>query len=330
MTKKENTLGTLTYSRISSFLTCPMLEWYQYRAGKGVGIRTTAPYIPFIEGDFLHYALHHYHKSGRMLRQNMLNRIQKLIDEVAGESGLEPELEELIRVKLAAMLGACLGYKMRYANDRADYKHLFIETPFKFELEEFVIEGKIDRIDRVAKTDALLLWENKSATQYTADTYTVMPMNLQDLIYCEGCKILTGEYPDFRARDYVIKSKLRRKQDGSGGRESYAEFEARVQQQYVDDPAKMFVRPTPIKVYDKELDEVKKQLAVILRMFRDNEPYMNFGSCTGMYGQPCPFVQACTARLRGHKTGWDAPECRGLYRLKEALHPELEKKDEQE
>jgi hypothetical protein len=75
------------------------------------------------------------------------------------------------------------------------------------------------------------------------------------------------------------------------------------------------------------VENVYEHIGRILTLRRTvvENPYMSF-TCLGMYGQPCPFVQACTAKLAGHNDGWNAPECRGQYRLKKALHPELKDK----
>jgi hypothetical protein len=47
-----------------------------------------------------------------------------------------------------------------------------------------------------------------------------------------------------------------------------------------------------------------------------------------MFGKTCDFIQACTARLLGRGEGWDAPECQGLYKLKECQHEELKEDDD--
>jgi hypothetical protein len=326
---RKEELPTVTYSRIASFLRCPMEEYYRFRV-EGVGIESTTVNIPFLEGEFLHYALKHFHKSHRMLRDNLLKRVAKIINRAKEETGgLPPEEDDALEVKLAAMVGACLGYKSRYHDEINEFETLYLEEPFQFELGGYLVLGVIDRINRNRESDKLFLWENKSASRIAQDTYVVLPMSLQDLIYCEGCLTLMGEYPDFRARDFIIKSNLRRKKDKSGGRESLAQFEARVTQQYLDEPEKKFFRPPPIKVLKGTIESVKKQLLHILTMLQDSVPFMNFESCSGMYGRACPFVNACVAKLQGHKDGWDSPECRGLYRLKEELHPELSKEKEE-
>lgn len=318
----------MTYSRIASFLTCPMKEFYQYRAG-GKGIESTTPYIPFIEGEFLHYALMHFHKSYRMLRVNLLKRADKIIERVTRSAGgLDPETDDKLRIALAAMTGAALGYKILYHDDQLKFETLYVEEPFQFELEGYIIRGRIDWIARDKETDKLVNWENKSASQISSDTYVALPMSLQDLLYCEGTHMLLGEYPDLRCRNYVIKTKLRRKKDKQGGRETLASYEARVLQQYVDEPEKKFFRPPPLRVLKKTMESVRDQLALNLRRMKA-EASMAF-NCEGKFGQPCQFVPACTAKLQGHADGWNAPECAGMYRSKEHQHPELVIKKEED
>ena len=156
-----------------------------------------------------------------------------------------------------------------------------------------------------------------------ANNYTALPMDLQGLIYCEGVKSLTGKYPDLKAWDFIIKSQLRRKKDKMGGKESLATFEARVQTKYMEDQDKMFFRPPPLRVYKSMLTSLTGELEKITNRFTNGETEMNFSNCLGMYGQPCPFVNACTEKLLGHEDGWNAPACQGSFKMKEALHEEL-------
>ena len=311
----------VTYSRLSTFLKCPMLEYYQYRVN-GRGIKLTAPYAPFIEGELGHYALHFFHKSGRMLRANLINRVDELIAEAGN---MEPEAADTLKVKLAALIGACLGYKQVYAGDKNKYKTLLTEEPFEFVRNGVTFRGKIDRLSQDKETKKIILWENKFLMSATAQNYVALPMDLQGMLYCEGVKSLTGKYPDLKAWDFIIKSQLRRKKDKQGGRESLATFEARVQDQYIQESDKKFFRPPPIRVYKSMLSSLGDELEKILSRFTGNEVEMNFTNCLGMYGQPCPYIQACTEKLLGHADGWDAPACQGLYKMKDALHEELEK-----
>jgi hypothetical protein len=324
MSKKTEGKTEMTYTRLSTYLRCPMEEYYRYQVN-GTGIQSTKPFLPFIEGTLTHYGLEHWHKSGLMLRENMLKKANALIVEAGGVNGLEPEAEDKLRSKLAAMIGACLAYKQYYTSDKEKYETLFVEGAFAFELDGFILRGKVDRLSKEVKTGKVIQWENKSSGAVSKDTYVAMPMSFQDLLYCEGCHSLTGEYPDLMQRDYIIKSALRRKKDKSGGRESLAGFEARVAQQYLDTPEKKFFRTPPLRVLKTTMNSVKKQLSIILGNYKDNKPFMNFASCTGMYGQACPFIGACTAKLQGKDDGWDAAECRGMYKLKPCQHPELVK-----
>lgn len=322
----------VTYSRLSTFLVCPMLEYYHYRAGT-CGVESTRPVIPFIEGELGHYALHHFHQSDRMLRANMLDRVEKI---VARLGPISPELDNEIRVRLAAITGACLGYKVKYRGDRDRYEHVLIETPFAFDLGEFtltdgkpvkvVVRGRIDRFSKDEETKRYILWENKFVSGVTAGKYDSLPLDLQTLIYCEAVKKLTGRYPDEKTWDFIIKSRLKLKQT-----ETLASFEARVQQQYTEEPDKMFFRPPPKRVDKNMFPRLKEQLGLLMNGFLYSEtPMMNFSSCLGSYGRPCPFIQACTAKLQGEKDGWNAAQCQGLYHAKKVLHPELEPEAEEE
>lgn len=331
MSRKKESTGELkqdsmTFTRLSSFLRCPMSEYYSYGVNN-VGVETTAPYIPFIEGDFGHYAVAMFYKTGLMLRANLLKRAEVTIAEVTvAAGGLDPEVDEELRLSLAAMLGAAPGYRNQYKGDLDKYEVLFVEEPFEFQIGPYTIRGKVDRGLRDKKTGDALVWETKWVGGITQGAYAALPMSLQDLLYCEGFKQITGEYPRLMARDYIQKTRLRRRKDSQGGVESLVQYESRVSQQFIEEPDKMFWRPPPRLVEKQVVQGVHNHVENILKMREQvmQNPYMSF-TCLGMYGTPCPFVQACTAKLAGHNDGWNAPECRGQYRLKPELHPELVK-----
>ena len=319
----------LTFSRLTTYETCPMLEYYQYGVS-GRGVESTTPYLPFIEGDFGHYAVAMFYKTKRMLRANLMKRQQKVLDELKGNQMVTPEIDEDIRTSLAMMTGAASGYREKYIGDFDLYEVLFVEQTFEFQIGDFIIQGKIDRGMRSKKTGEGMVWETKWVGGITQGAYACLPMSLQDLIYCEGFKSLTGEYPIQRCRDYIQKSRLRLKKSASNT-ETTLQYEARVQQQYMDEPEKMFWRPPPQVVLPTTLKNVQKNLLLLLenRERVKANPYMSF-ACSGMFGQPCAFVPACIAKLQGHEDGWNAPECRGMYKLKKELHPELNVKDEED
>ena len=320
----------LTFTRITAFETCPMLDYYQYGVG-GRGVEPTIPYLPFIEGDFGHYAVAMFYKTKRMLRANLMKRQVKVLSEIRDNQMVTAEMEGDIRVSLAMLTGAASGYRDKYIEDFEKYEVLFVEQPFAFRLGEFQVQGKIDRGLQDKKTGELMSWETKWVGGLTQGAYAALPMSLQDLIYCEGFKAITGQYPTLRCRDYIQKSRLRLKTDKGGGNESFLQYETRVQQQYVEEKDKMFWRPPPQIVLPTTIENVKDN---VLRLMENrarvmDNPYMSF-SCTGMFGNPCSMVPACIAKLQGHDDGWNAPECRGMYRMKKDLHPELKKEKDEE
>jgi len=323
----DPSLRRMTFSRISMILGCPMKGFYGYQAG-GNGIELLAPFMPFIEGEFVHYALSHFHKSDRMQRVHLMERMKEIINRYKdGAGGIDPELDNKLQKSLAAMLGACLGYKQRYKDDKDKYETLYVEEPFQFEIAGFTVEGVIDWVARDKKSDQLIIVEHKTTSRLAPSVYEAMPMSFQDLLYCEGVKALTGEYPDAMMRNYVVKSALRRRKDKEGGMESLPQFETRVTQQYMDEPEKKFFRTPPVKLLKTTIKSVLAQLEKILSHIAlvQVDPYMDFSACIGKYDTPCAFMPACRAKLQCHADGWNAPECRGLFREKEELHPEVER-----
>jgi len=336
VTTSKSETQVLTYSRLMAFMQCPRLEYYKYRVAN-VGLKTTAPYIPYIEGELGHYALKFFYKNGTMLRENMLKRVAKIID-AAGP--LDPETDDDLRTAISAMVGAVLAYKEQYYGDidhtdnqgkviqKGKYDRLMVEEPFEFEFEGYKFDGRIDLLARDRTNKKVVLIEHKFTSGQLAGRLVQLPMDLQEMIYCEAVKQLTGAYPDFKIWNFIRKSQLRRKKMGDI-LEPVGTFEARVQKQYIDEPDKMFFRSQPLVVEPKMIENVRLQLANILKDFRaEGKPVMRFSSCLGQYGRPCEFIQACTGHLLDHADGWNAPESQGLYRLKEAQHEELRNEDD--
>jgi hypothetical protein len=332
---KPSETRELSYSRLTSHMVCPMLEHYKYRVN-GVGLKTTAPYVPFIEGEIGHYALKMFYKTGLMLRENMLKRIAKII---ADAGPLDPELDDDLKTTTAAMMGITQAYKMRYYNEvdhysgdkltqKGKWKALMIEEPFEFPFGDFMFRGCIDLLVQNREDLKVYLVEHKFTSGQLAGRLVQLPMDLQEMIYCEAVKQKTKKYPDFKVWNFIKKSQLRRKKIGDGAYEQTGAFEARVQAQYMAEPDKMFMRSNPILVEPKMIESVKAELLKVLKDFENPDPTMRFSSCLGLYGRPCDFIQACTAKLLGHADGWNAPECQGLYKMKECQHEELDKEDD--
>jgi hypothetical protein len=143
---------------------------------------------------------------------------------------------------------------------------------------------------------------------------------------------LVGKIPDCYMWNVIKKSGLRRKNNKTAGLEPWAQFEVRVQQQYLDDPEKMFYRTPPMMFEPKAVETAWEDVLMHVEAHKHvsemkGMPPMRFSGCTGMYGNACTFGPACRANLVGKgKQGWDAPECVGLYRKKEVQHEELDGK----
>ena len=313
MQKTSNKTISLTYSRITSHTTCPMKEHFQYCVN-GVGIKPTAPYIPFIEGEFGHYILKHYYTSGQMLRKNLIKRIDKLKEEL-GE--IDPVTDDALNVKLSAMLGACLGYKVKYRYDKDRYENLLVEEPFELDLGGGVkLEGVIDWTVKDKETGRTVLFDHKFVSSVSANKYAQLPLDLQGLIYCYGFKALKGKFPDMRGWNFILKSQLRRKgKIEKGNLETLDAYEARVCEQYQNEPERMFFRPPPVKVDDTVLKNLEDQLNITISNMIDSADNsvkeMRFSSCLGNYGSVCSFIQACTAKLQDmgmggtHRNVWE-------------------------
>ena len=320
----------MTYSRVKTFLECPMKEYFSYRVN-GVGITIREPYVPFIAGEMLHYALSKFHDPNcqMMLKENMIKRVNKIIDSFGP---MDSDLLDKLQTDMYGMIGACLGYKERYATDKTKYETLFVEKEFTFELHGFTWRGKLDWV--VRNMDKKLMFVEEKSTSESSDSlankYSVLPLDLQGLIYTKGVEAVTGEMPELMCWDFILKTKLRRKGDiEKGNLETLPDFAERVKMQYLEEPEKKFFRTPPLLVQKQMVENVNKQLGFVANRIACEVPHMSF-DCLGMYGTPCKFAPACTAKLKNHKDGWDAGECLGIYKVKEAQHEELDAKPKDE
>lgn len=319
----------VTQSRILSYQNCPRKEYYQFRAGK-CGVRPPVTPIYFLEGEFGHYALMHWYRSGRMLRQNMIKRIEAKLNEMT----LEPAEYDEYRQKMAAMIGAAHGYKVHYAGDLKRYKIVGVEQKFSVKLGDHTIEGKIDLAVEDQKNGGSGFFEHKFVSQFSSKTFQAIPLRLQGLIYALGYKSLYKKLPDWYQYNFIRKSAYARKGPTKTNPtyiEPFDHFEARVTDQYINEPDRMFFRPPPQIVEPVVLKNIEDQVLIWIRQMQLSKgDVLNLSSCEGMYGTLCEYGPACTAFLQGHGDGWDAPECRGLYIRKEVLFPELEEEEEEE
>jgi len=341
MSKKTDLVFTQT--RMNTFLECERKEWFQFQAG-GNGVGPAAKEDYYIEGEFGHYVLKHWYQTGKaskgerplMLRDNMLKRIKATMDDMPN---LQKEKADDLQRKLTAMIGACHAYKAVYRDDFKRFEILAVEEPFEIEIGGFKFAGRIDLAVRDVDTKTDGFMEHKFLQAFSLENFTNLPLNLQQLVYSLGFEKITGKLPSWYRWNIVKKSQLRRKgMEPKKGEvvahpESLVEFESRVQGQYIEDTEKMFFRPPPRRVEAEALKHVQEDIAQHIESWkRVNEggkmPPMRWCSCEGRYNTGCVFGEACTAAMAGHKEGWNAPECQGLYRKKEVLHPELEDKED--
>ena len=322
-------VSVFTQSRLMSYMTCPRKEYYQYRI-QDVGICSNEPESYFVEGEFGHYALKFFYKNRTMLKENMVKRIAKMFESMGA---ITPEYEQELRQDLSAMVGACHAYKVQYKRDFNDYEVLFVEKPFKIILGGYEFSGKLDigLKDKASGTCGFM--EHKFLSQFSLSNFTNLPLNIQQLVYSHGFKEITGEYPSWYRWNIIKKSALRRKgtKPAKGmavaNPENLLEFENRVMQQYLEEPDKMFFRPPPRMVEMEALKRVQEIVETHLTQWDSSQakaPLMNLSACEGKYNSACKFAPACTAWMTGKKDGWNAPECTGMYNLKEFQHPELE------
>jgi hypothetical protein len=325
---KDTKVSDFSQTRLMTYMTCPRKEYYQFRID-GVGITSSTPESYFLEGEFGHYALMYFYRNKAMLKENMIKRIKKMIDRLGA---ITPEYDQDLRQDMAAMMGACNAYKQLYKKDFTKYKVLFVEQQFEVNIAGYTFKGKLDLGLEDLKDGTKGFVEHKFLSQFSIANFTNLPLNIQQLVYSLGFKQITGEYPTWYMWNIIKKSSLRRKgtKPAKGMAvavpEHLLEFEARVLQQYMDEPEKMFFRPPPRMVEAEALKRVVEIVEAHMKQWEaslSKPPLMNLSACEGKYNTACTFAPACTAFMTGHKDGWNAPECTGMYKKKEDQHPEL-------
>ena len=330
-----NDIPIVTQSELKMFMSCPRLWWYAYRAGEfGCGVRIKEKPDYFIEGELGHYALANWYNTGAkgkplMLRQNMVNRVNEMIGDMGA---ITPEQDNKLRGKLAAMIGACHGYKVVRRSDFEMYEIVFVEESFEIEIGGVILAGKLDLGLKDKESGKFGFMDHKFMQAISKEAYSCLPLDIQQMVYCLGFLALTDKLPDWYVFNFVKKSQLRR-----GGitktrlaPEPLIQYETRVQQQYVEEKEKMFFRPPHIPVEERVFNYTFTQIEAVIAQWQEAKEMdpkdlpMRFTSCEGRYGKLCAFGPACTALLAGRgKEGWDASICRGLYASKEEKHPEL-------
>lgn len=303
----------ITASELVSYGKCGMLHWFQYEAGpNGCGVKSTKPYIPFIEGHLLHHTLEIFRRTGQMRKVDFKKWYAKAIEPFV------ERMEQADRVKLdkraAACYGACLGYKDVYPDEPKE-KWIGLEEEFEFEIPQCTFRGKIDGYKR-NKAKQIVLDETKFISESWAIKLLSVPMNIQRWMYIVGVYSIEGEYPTILQNNYIYKTGIRPKKE-----ESDVAFERRVIAEYTKDKQKFFRDTRTIET--RLIEGALKELIISrVNMMLSSRPDMREEQCVSPF-YTCPFLPACTAKIAGKKDGWDSSDCAGLYVSKERRHEEL-------
>lgn len=310
-----------TASELSAFGRCPRLWWYCYRAGdRANGIESTIPYLPFLEGRFVHHTLEIYRRTGRMQKANLLKYAAKIEAEYGDAFSDETRKEFWKHVRMA--YGACVAYRAMYPGE-AKRDWLGIESKVAFTIDGREFAG---RIDGAYRDGGITIVDTKFASKAAALQPLSLVLNTQRWFYVVGVHAQYNEWPVRFDLDQIFKTQIRQKKD-----ETEDEFESRLVQVYTHPEGDPLFHRTSLPVESSSIGWLYS-LSILprLELIQNHDaecgvPYLNDTQCVVYQGNPCAFLPACTALLQGRSTqGWDAPACGGLYREKRARHVELE------
>lgn len=306
--------NALTHTEMNTWGKCPMMHYYEFRAGQQQnGIESTAPYMPFIEGRFMHHTLEIFCRTGQMQKANLF----KWGDAAFAKYCKNEEISVQIQKRLYMCYGAALGYRQQYPNE-PNKRWVGLEVPFEFEFQGFRFAGKVDGYYEAE--DGLVLVEHKFVAPRAVDTLIGLPLNAQRWMYVMGVHSLAGRYPVRVEHDFIFKSALRLRESKQESEDEYAE---RVKEQYIKESKKMFAREQTLVESTYVEGIFQKLIMPRAQVMAGRVPWLNDTQCAPFAGRPCEFMPACEELLKGRQ-GWEAPRCAGLYVEKKHRHPELE------
>ena len=302
--------GTLTNSSRATFMNCRKKWEYEY-------IRRLAPRrvsIPFLVGGLFHDGLDRMYKVGAFDAEEFEEQVVLPKCEQAAEQCLEPGQSDDVWMQRAVVMGMLKGYAKAYLKgDMASYKILRAEESFAIPLEKGrQYMGKRDLLVMDRKTEKLVLFEHKTTSRLDGGYLAKLPLDNQILGYAWSVGKLMGRLPERVVYNVAKKPGIRQKAS-----ETFEEFAARVEQEYVLEPARYFYRET-IHFSKADIDRFYAGLGPIAgemeRCVKTNFFYQNTGHCT-TYGA-CQYMPLCVNGVN--------KETLAQYRVKDSSHEELE------
>jgi putative RecB family exonuclease len=206
---------TLSPTKISIYLACPFKYWWTYRDGRGRWYLKAKSYYSF--GSSLHRVLERFHdledqgvtttaEALAAYEESWIDAGYSSAEEMAeafgeGRQILERHLEEIHRAPLTA-------------------KTLFVERQFRHDFGEFVLIGRIDRVDE-GEDGSLEIVDYKTGRS-TIDEAEVR----DDLAMCCYQLLLKKKYPDREVKATILAVRTGESASYSLSSDELDEFEA--------------------------------------------------------------------------------------------------------
>jgi len=261
----------VSFSELNTFWMCPRKHELEYKKQ----IKPKVEDIKLFEGRLMHALLKEIYKPERSISEILDEEYKRYFSLLKREDKKQEFDEKFARIR------ACFDIYLAEvaSSDVEKYDVLEVESDIEVEIDDFILEGKIDAIFKEKQKGTLYIVEHKYRSDISDE---LVFLDFQISIYTMA---LIGEFKTILPTLYnVIKKPAFRLKQG----EDLTEFELRVKEALKERKDEFFIR----RIYSRS----KRQLEVSLRQIRDtlkvinSVNYRNVGEhCLYM----CPYKEIC-------------------------------------
>lgn len=276
----------LTNSARACFMNCPRRFQFTYV----YGLAPRRQPVPLLVGTLFHEELDILYSSRNFDEAAMRARVAEACEKAASWEGMSAEESDELWGQRPVVCGLVRGYAARYLKEDLE-KWEVVESEGSFEAPlpgGWTYRGKKDLVVRDRKDGRLYLVEHKTAGRLDASYVAKLPLDNQILGYAWSGRESGREFAGV-VYNVSRKSALRKRQA-----ETAAQFESRVEEDYVLNAGSYFYRETLV-FSGADLDrfgaELKRFTGHIDRSLKEGYFYQNAGHCTAM--GVCPFLKLC-------------------------------------
>ena len=311
-----------TASSIKQFRQCPRKFYWKYI----MRLRQRFSGTPLIIGTAFHECLAKWYSSTKnSMDKLVVPALAKLNQYIAENSEFyDDEEQQNLRAAVASFHGMLTGYAAVNAKDRKTWKfdRLFgTEHEFIIDCGDFYYAGSIDGLPTIKGKQWVL--EHKTASTISDSYIQRVQLDTQSRGYMFAVMAITGKKPVGTIYNVTAKCKLRRKSD-----ESWAQFNQRIFDAYMNEPEKYFWRDyiqftaDDLMNFATEIYQTHRMFRLVAETMGGTDPKVwpiNDHHCNE-YFKMCEFHGLCT-------TGLDHGTAMQLEQL-EKMHAELGESNE--